>query len=131
MSDKTKYQPPYAITLTILNLVAEIGELIGRYTILAEQNLTPRLRRENRIRTIQASLAIENNTLTLEQVTAVLLKHVISHQKPQKKPLKINPHPDISHHVECWVRPAYITPHLLVKSVSYLTMRPIATSYSY
>lgn len=72
MSDKTKYQPPYAITLTILNLVAEIGELIGRYTILAEQNLTPRLRRENRIRTIQASLAIENNTLTLEQVTAVI-----------------------------------------------------------
>jgi len=39
---------------------------------LAEQNLTPRLRRENRIRTIQASLAIENNTLTLEQVTAVI-----------------------------------------------------------
>jgi Fic family protein len=72
MSDKTKYQPPYAITLTILNLVAEIGELIGRYTILAEQNLTPRLRRENRIRTIHASLAIENNTLTLEQVTAVI-----------------------------------------------------------
>jgi hypothetical protein len=72
MSDKTKYKPPYAITLTILNLVAEIGELIGRYTILAEQNLTPRLRRENRIRTIQASLAIENNTLTLEQVTAVI-----------------------------------------------------------
>ena len=66
------YQPPYTITPAILNLVAEIGELIGRYTVLAEQNLTPRLRRENRIRTIQASLAIENNTLTLEQVTAVI-----------------------------------------------------------
>ncbi|MDP1666710.1 MAG: Fic family protein [Methylobacter sp.] len=66
------YQPPYTITPTILNLVAEISELIGRYTMLAEQNLTPRLRRENRIRTIQASLAIENNTLTLEQVTAVI-----------------------------------------------------------
>ena len=66
------YQPPHTITPTILNMVAEIGELIGRYTVLAEQNLTPRLRRENRIRTIQASLAIENNTLTLEQVTAVI-----------------------------------------------------------
>ena len=65
------YQPPYVITPAILNLVAEISELIGRYTMLAEQNLTPRLRRENRILTIQASLAIENNTLTLEQVTAV------------------------------------------------------------
>jgi Fic family protein len=66
------YHPPHTITPTILNLAAEISELIGRYTILAEQNLTPRLRRENRIRTIQASLAIENNTLTLEQVTAVI-----------------------------------------------------------
>ncbi len=56
----------------IVNLVAEIGEAISRYTVLAEQNLTPRLRRENRIRTIQASLAIENNMLTLEQVTAVI-----------------------------------------------------------
>lgn len=72
MSASSKYQPPYTITPTVLNLVAEIGELIGRYTVLAEQNLTPRLRRENRIRTIQASLAIENNALTLEQVTAVI-----------------------------------------------------------
>jgi hypothetical protein len=31
-----------------VNLIAEIGETIGRYTVLAEQNLTPRLRRENR-----------------------------------------------------------------------------------
>ena len=66
------YQPPHKITSNILNLVAEISEKIGRYLVLAEQNLTPRLRRENRIRTIQASLAIENNTLTLEQVTAVI-----------------------------------------------------------
>jgi hypothetical protein len=39
---------------------------------LAALPLRPRLRRENRIRTIQASLAIENNTLTLEKVTAVI-----------------------------------------------------------
>lgn len=77
-----KYQPPYTITTAIVNLVAEIGETIGRYTVLAEQNLTPRLRRENRIRTIQASLAIENNTLTLEQVTAVIEgKRVLGHPR--------------------------------------------------
>lgn len=72
MSDSSRYQPPYTVTPAIVNLVAEIGETIGRYTVLAEPNLTPSLRRENRIRTIQASLAIENNTLTLEQVTAVI-----------------------------------------------------------
>ncbi|MFN7625142.1 MAG: Fic family protein, partial [Acidobacteriota bacterium] len=58
-----KYQPPYTITPAIVHLVAEIGEIIGRYTALAEESLAPRLRRENRLRTIQASLAIENNTL--------------------------------------------------------------------
>jgi hypothetical protein len=51
--DKGNYQPPHTITPTILRLVAEIGEAVGRYTVLAEQNLTPHLRRENRIRTIQ------------------------------------------------------------------------------
>jgi len=77
-----KYQPPYTITPAIVNLVAGIGETIGRYSVLAEQNLTPRLRRENRIRTIQASLAIENNTLTLEQVTAVIEgKQVLGHPR--------------------------------------------------
>ena len=79
MSD---YSPPYTISPTILNLVAEIVEAIGRYTVLAEQNLTPRLRRENRIRTIQASLAIENNTLTVEQVSAVIEgKRVLGHPR--------------------------------------------------
>lgn len=77
-----KYQPSYTVTPGLVNLVAEIGETIGRYTVLAEQNLTPRLRRENRIRTIQASLAIENNTLTLEQVTAVIEgKRVLGHPR--------------------------------------------------
>jgi len=66
------YQLPYTITPAILNRFAEISELIGRYSLLAEQNQTPRLRREKRIRIIQASLSIENNTLTLEQVTAVI-----------------------------------------------------------
>ena len=77
-----KYQPPYTITPAIVNLIAEISEIIGRYTVLAEQSLTPPLRRENRIRTIHASLAIENNTLTLEQVTAVIEgKQVLGHPR--------------------------------------------------
>lgn len=81
MPNSKTYPPPYTITPAILNLVAQISEIIGRYTVLAEQN-PPRLRRENRIRTIQASLAIENNTLTLEQVTAVIEgKRVLGHPR--------------------------------------------------
>lgn len=65
------YQPPFTITPAILRLVEEIIESLGRWSVSAGE-LSPRLRRSNRIRTIQASLAIENNTLSVEQVTAVL-----------------------------------------------------------
>ena len=66
------YQPPLTLTPRILNFVADISEQLGRLSALRDAALTPQLRRGNRIRTIQASLAIENNTLSIEQVTAVL-----------------------------------------------------------
>ncbi|MCK9395750.1 MAG: Fic family protein [Methylobacter sp.] len=66
------YHPPYSITANILNAVAEISELLGRWSAGHQGALSPQLRRENRIRTIQASLAIEHNSLSLEQVTAIL-----------------------------------------------------------
>ena len=69
------YQPPFQITPTILTLVAEISECVGFWQSSLSNNqqlLSPQLRRTNRIRTIQASLAIEHNSLTIEQVTAVL-----------------------------------------------------------
>ncbi|MER0561910.1 Fic family protein [Pseudomonas aeruginosa] len=67
-----RYQPPLTLTPQMLALVAEISEQVGRLTAQRSEALTPQLRRGNRIRTIQASLAIENNTLSVEQVTAVL-----------------------------------------------------------
>lgn len=66
------YHPPLTLTAPMLALVAEIGERVGRLSAEQDTALTPQLRRGNRIRTIQASLAIENNTLSVEQVTAVL-----------------------------------------------------------
>lgn len=65
-------KPPFEITTAILSDVATISELVG--SIGSTQNLStnPTLRRQNRIRTIYSSLAIEQNTLSLEQVTAVL-----------------------------------------------------------
>jgi Fic family protein len=53
-------------------MVVEIAGEVGRMGALSSSGNVPRLRRENRIRSIHASLAIENNTLTLEQVTAVI-----------------------------------------------------------
>ena len=68
----SKYQPPFTITSTILSLVEQIGEYIGLLRAGGDVVTMPELRRGNRIKTIQASLAIEGNTLDLEQVTAVI-----------------------------------------------------------
>lgn len=65
-------KPPFEITNTILDEIAEIAELVGHVNASLGLSTNPTLRRTNRIRTIYSSLAIEQNTLTLEQVTAVL-----------------------------------------------------------
>ena len=62
------YKPPYKITPKIIDLVAKIGEAVGSF--YAQEEL--RLHRINRIKTIQGSLAIEGNTLTTDQITAIL-----------------------------------------------------------
>lgn len=67
-----KYQPPYTITSKIIHLVAQISESIGRLTVLTQIQDGLKLRKANRIRTIQGSLAIEGNTLSEEQITAIL-----------------------------------------------------------
>lgn len=64
--------PPFEITNKMVVDVAEIAELLGRFTASDRLSSNPTLRRSNRIRTIHSSLAIEQNKLTLEQVTAVL-----------------------------------------------------------
>jgi Fic family protein len=66
------YQPPFQASPKVIDLIAQISEILGLWSISMKGKLTPRLRRINRIRSIQASLAIENNTLSLEQVTAIL-----------------------------------------------------------
>jgi Fic family protein len=71
MSEKS-YVPPYTITDKTVNLVSNITELITKITINDNMSNNPRLRRDNRIRTIHASLAIENNSLSLDQVTDII-----------------------------------------------------------
>lgn len=70
MSDT--YIPPFTMTEEITNLVIEIGELVGVVVTYDTLQPNPKLRRESRIKSIHSSLAIEQNTLTLEQVTDVI-----------------------------------------------------------
>lgn len=66
------YQPPFTMNEEITNLIVEIGEYVGTIATYDAMRPNPILRRENRIKTIHSSLAIEQNTLTLEQVTDVI-----------------------------------------------------------
>ena len=65
-------KPPFEITEAALSDVMETSELVGKISSTQNLSTSPILRRQNRIRTIYSSLAIEQNTLSLEQVTAVL-----------------------------------------------------------
>ena len=65
-------KPPYDITPKILVLLASISEKIGAINAHTLSKVNPELRKQNRIKTIQASLQIEGNSLSLEQVTAII-----------------------------------------------------------
>ncbi len=75
-------KPPYKITGKILKLVASISERIGEVNSAHLNKPPTELRKKNRIKTIHSSLEIEGNTLTIEQITAIVEnKRVIGPKK--------------------------------------------------
>ena len=66
------YKPNYTITDKIVTLAADIAAKAEALTIRSNMEQNPKLRRINRIKSIQSSLEIENNTLTVEQITALI-----------------------------------------------------------
>lgn len=96
-------KPPYDITPKILVLLASISEKIGAINAHTLSKVNPELRKQNRIKTIQASLQIEGNTLSLEQVTAIInhkkiwgpekdIQEVVNAQKVYQEFASFNPH---------------------------------------
>lgn len=75
-------KPPYDITPKILKLISSISEKIGEVNANYLTKQSPQLRKQNRIKTIHSSLRIEGNTLTEEQITALIEnKRVIGPEK--------------------------------------------------
>lgn len=75
-------KPPYDITQKILKLISSISEKIGEVNANYLSKQSPQLRKQNRIKTIYSSLQIEGNTLTEEQITALIEnKRVIGPEK--------------------------------------------------
>lgn len=79
-------KPPYEINTTILGLITSISEKIGEVNALFLAKPSPDLRKKNQIKTIHSSLQIEGNTLTEQQITAILEnKRVIGPSKDIKE----------------------------------------------
>lgn len=66
------YEPPFKITSQIIDLISQISEAVGEINSLENSPRHLELRKKNRIKTIHSSLAIENNSLSLEQITAII-----------------------------------------------------------
>ena len=67
-----RYIPPFTMTDEITNLVIEIAEITGAMTASEQLSKNPKLRRVNRVRSIHSSLAIEQNSLTKDQVSDII-----------------------------------------------------------
>lgn len=93
-------KPPYDITPKILKLIASISEKIGEVNAHYLSKQSPQLRKQNRIKTIQSSLQIEGNTLTEEQITALIEnKKVIGPKKDVLEVLNaISVYDEITHY---------------------------------
>ncbi len=65
-------KPPYTLTSKILELVSDVSHKIGEVSASFITKQSPELRKRNRIKTIQASLAVEGNTLSINQITALI-----------------------------------------------------------
>lgn len=80
------YKPPFEITSKIIELISNISEKIGEINYLQNNPYHIKLRKENRIKTIHSSLAIENNSLSLKQITAIIEgKHVLGNPNEIKE----------------------------------------------
>jgi len=79
-------KPPYQITSKILSFISSISQKIGEINAKHLVKANPQLRKQNQIRTIHASLNIEGNTLSEEQITAILEnKRIIGPEKDIKE----------------------------------------------
>lgn len=80
--------PPYKMTNKSISLIADISKLLGKLEGLISIVPTPQLRKQNKIKTIYGTLSIEGNTLSIEQITAIIEnKRVIG---PKKDILEVN-----------------------------------------
>lgn len=84
----TAYQPPFHITNSMLMYVSSISEKVGEINILQNMEAKPHLRKNNRIKSVHASLKIEANSLSLGQVRDVIEGHLVLEEQKEIQEVK-------------------------------------------
>jgi len=83
--------PPFQLTPAVLAALSRIDHGLGRLEGLSVAQPQPLLRKRNQVRSVQASAAIEGNSLSVDQVTAVLEgKRVLGRQRDVREILNVN-----------------------------------------
>ena len=96
------YQPPFTITNEMVSLVSSISEKLGQLSNYKSFESKPHLRKNNRIRSIHSSLAIEANSLSLDQVKSVIDGRLVIDLRRRSRRLKT--------HIRLMMRLAPLTP---------------------
>jgi Fic family protein len=81
-------RPPYTITEKAADYLVKIAEITTRLEYGTDFKRDIKLHRENRVRTIHSSLAIEGNSLTLGEVTAVIQGKVVAGKQAEIKEVR-------------------------------------------
>lgn len=68
----SEYKPPFTISIEMLNLVSDISNKLGKISVFESSEAKPYLRKNNRIHSVHSSLAIEANSLSIDDVKAVI-----------------------------------------------------------
>ena len=82
------YVPPFTITNQMLTLVSSISEKVGKISIVGNINSKPHLRKNNKIKSIHASLKVEANSLTISQVKDVIDGKIVLGEKGEIQEVK-------------------------------------------
>lgn len=82
------YTPPYTISNKMLTLVSEISDKVSRLTYNGSLEARPHLRKNNKIRSIHSSLAIEANSLSLGQVKDVINNKIVLGEQKEIQEVK-------------------------------------------
>ena len=116
-NDGIVIQKYYEGTPQIINLSTEIGRLLGVVDATHLRRPPTELRKKNKVKTIRASLAIEGNTLSEDQITAIIdNKRVIGPAKDIKEVENAIQAYDNLSNFDAFSKASYLEAHKLLMS---------------